>query len=83
MNTKLLTEADAALHEVEMAVRRKQLAPFINELLSPEAKADCAKLAMFDSLLNALEECCEDYRSTDSAFWNRNINLVREARGIK
>jgi citrate synthase len=55
MNTKLLTEADGDLYEVEMATRRKQLAPLVKDLLSPEAKNDCAKLAMFDDLFDALE----------------------------
>ena len=77
MNTKLLTEADAALHEVEMAARRKQMAPLVNDLLKPEAKADCAKLAIFDELVECFDSAMHDFN------FNGYDDLIKRARAIQ
>jgi hypothetical protein len=77
VNTKTLTEADADLYEVEMATRRKQLAPFINDLLSPEAKADCAKLAIFDRLVEKL------HGGLYHNEWGGAHDVLKECRAIQ
>lgn len=59
-------------------VARKQQQPLRNAL-----QADAEKLAMFDALVDALDEVTADYHHTDSAFWNSKIALVRRARAIK
>lgn len=71
-------ELDEAIEEIAIEMRRKQQGPLRAELAS-----DMAKLAMFDKLVDALDEVTADYHHTDSAFWNSKIALVRRARAIK